>query len=569
MRLLDPMVDAHDRLRVSLTRLRERATGLPRSDWLQAPLERWLSDASAVQFHLAAPGDRPLLVAIMGGTGAGKSTLLNRLAQTDISAESFRRTFTAGSVALCRDAGHVPEGWLGLPHVTAAPHELPIRGQGGKLMVVVAGNLPVVLVDTPDLDGDQPAHHAEADRAFRWAEAAIFVVTPEKYQMTELLGYYRLAHRYALPALFVLNKCEETAVLEDYRAELAQREWEAARVFGVPRDDAAWEPPAGMGLVDLRGTLSSLKRTDGDARDAAIRRRCTDLAGRFRDQVLAPLRETRRHTEPLVSSLRLMWTPLSAVDVSAVTRQLQRRMQERSVLYLMGPERVLERITTLPSLIARLPRTFWERARGEEPLAPAERQQAGRKVPDFQQLLADQLTMVQSQIDDVLRGDPIASRAMEREPERYAATRVDPATAGAIVADELSELKRWLETYWNAAPRDTRVLQKLLKYLPGGRSVTKWSEAAPYLLAIIVAAHGAVFGPIDLIIIGGWSLATWLGERLSNEVLARTREANRRISDRFDALVREQVERVCSWLDTMAPPAATLDELEQLTQPLG
>jgi hypothetical protein len=42
------------------------------------------------------------------------------------------------------------------------------------------------LVTRPDLDGDQPAHHAQADRAFRWAEAIVFLVTPEKYQMTEL-----------------------------------------------------------------------------------------------------------------------------------------------------------------------------------------------------------------------------------------------------------------------------------------------------------------------------------------------------------------------------------------------
>ena len=76
------------------------------------------------------------------------------------------------------------------------------------------------LIDTPDLDGDQPAHHALADHVFRWAEAVVFVVTPEKYQMTELPPYYRLARRYATPALYAMNKCEESAVLEDYRRQL-------------------------------------------------------------------------------------------------------------------------------------------------------------------------------------------------------------------------------------------------------------------------------------------------------------------------------------------------------------
>jgi len=78
----------------------------------------------------------------------------------------------------------------------------------------------VTLIDTPDLDGDQPVHHAEADRVFRWGEAILFLVTPEKYQMTELLPYYRLAQRYALPAVFVMNKLEEAAVLDDF-ADLA------------------------------------------------------------------------------------------------------------------------------------------------------------------------------------------------------------------------------------------------------------------------------------------------------------------------------------------------------------
>ena len=62
------------------------------------------------------------------------------------------------------------------------------------------------------------------------------------------------------------------------------------------------------------------------------------------------------------------------------------------------------------------------------------------------------------------------------------------------------------------------LLQKLLKHLPGGEKLTQWSEAAPYLLTIVVATHHAFFGHIDLMILGGYTLATWLTERLSNEV---------------------------------------------------
>src|SRR4029077_4017657 len=137
------------------------------------------------------------------------------------------------------------------------------RGRADALVIVraplAAEAASPVVVDTPDLDGDQPAHHAQADRAFRWAHRIVFVVTPEKYQMTELLPFYRLARRYALPAVFVMNKCEEPVGLEDFAKQLASREWPDARVFVIPRDDAAYDPPAAQNLDALRNAISETK----------------------------------------------------------------------------------------------------------------------------------------------------------------------------------------------------------------------------------------------------------------------------------------------------------------------
>jgi hypothetical protein len=207
---LEPLLARLDGTLVAL------ATGLPAA--ARGAVERWRADAAAMRFHLRrGPKSGAPLLAIVGGTGTGKSTLVNRLLGRNVSAASIRRTFTSGPVAIARAASDVPEGWLGVEHVPASEAELPARGRAGTLVVVTAdapGGYPV-LVDTPDLDGDQPAHHAQADRVFRWADAVLFLVTPEKYQMTELLPYYRLAGRYALPALYVMNKCEEAAVLDD------------------------------------------------------------------------------------------------------------------------------------------------------------------------------------------------------------------------------------------------------------------------------------------------------------------------------------------------------------------
>src|SRR4051812_20615028 len=133
----------------------------------RAAVERWRSDAEALRFHLvqgatagsdasghagrrreqAAP---PPIVALIGGTGTGKSTLANRLIGRTVTAASFRRTFTAGPVALVGRGDDLPDGWLGLGHVAAQPQDLPARGQAGLLVVVELGDLqPIAAAGAP------------------------------------------------------------------------------------------------------------------------------------------------------------------------------------------------------------------------------------------------------------------------------------------------------------------------------------------------------------------------------------------------------------------------------------
>ena len=50
-----------------------------------------------------------------------------------------------------------------------------------------------------------------------------------------------------------------------------------------------------------------------------------------------------------------METPAPGVDVNPLTRALQRRLQQRSVLYLIGPGRILDRVRQVPMFLARLP----------------------------------------------------------------------------------------------------------------------------------------------------------------------------------------------------------------------
>jgi hypothetical protein len=545
-----------------------------------AAVERFRADAAALLFHLRDRGDRPPIVVILGGTGTGKSTLINRLLDADVTAASFRRTFTAGAIAIAAARHNVPRDWLAVEHV-AAP-SLTAKGEADRLIVVAHESdltRRATLVDTPDLDGDQPRHHAQAERAFRWAEAIVFLVTPEKYQMPELVPYYRLARRYAIPAMHVMNKVEQQPVVDDYRMRLGDGSGGVGgggaialpHVYAIPRDDANYEPPPDANLAAIRGVLASHPRPEAAARQEGVRYRTADLLDRFQDQILEPLSGDRRDIDRVVAMLKAMETPPAGIDVNPITRALARRLQQRSILYLIGPGRMLDRVRQVPALLARLPRTAWDlfykgkttgAGDGEEPAIP-------RDVPDFRALLAEQLGVLHSRIDDVIRATPGGERWIADDPSGYRDAIVPTERAAAIADDELAQLKSWLENRWNATPRDTAILQKVLKHLPGGEKLTQWSEAAPYLLTIVVATHHAFFGHVDLLILGGYTLATWLTERLSNEVASRTRQTNKAIADRFERLAHEQIARVIVWLDSRAPETAALEKMRKLAETLG
>jgi acetyl-CoA carboxylase carboxyltransferase component len=73
-----------------------------------------------------------------------------------------------------------------------------------------------------------------------------------------------------------------------------------------------------------------------------------------------------------------------------------------------------------------------------------------------------------------------------------------------------------------------------------------------------------MLGHLDVLVLGGYSAFTWLTEKLSNEVAARTRQTNAAIAERYETLAERQIAAATAWLDTLAPPAATLDAVATL-----
>lgn len=140
-----------------------------------------LDPATAVIEHANARlrlSSEHTIVALAGATGSGKSSLFNKLSDLEIAGVGFKRPTTSWALACAWG----PEGasdildWIGIPArqqvsrtsmLDTSSDDTNLRG--------------LVLLDLPDHDSTEVAHHLEVDRLVEYADLLVWVLDPQKY----------------------------------------------------------------------------------------------------------------------------------------------------------------------------------------------------------------------------------------------------------------------------------------------------------------------------------------------------------------------------------------------------
>ena len=127
--------------------------------------------------RLRLSGDHTV-VALAGATGSGKSSAFNALAGLDLAAIGVRRPTTSWTMACAWGADGAGEllDWLGVPKRHQVSHDsmLDTPREDRDLQ-------GLVLLDLPDHDSTEVAHHVEVDRLVKLTDMLVWVLDPQKY----------------------------------------------------------------------------------------------------------------------------------------------------------------------------------------------------------------------------------------------------------------------------------------------------------------------------------------------------------------------------------------------------
>lgn len=256
--------------------------------------------------------DAPLVAVLLGSTGAGKSSLLNGLAGRRVSPSGVTRPTTREPVLLAgpAEAGAVSGGWA-----------LGTLAREGGLEVVTDPSAPpgVALVDAPDLDSVETAHHLVADRLLHAADLCVFVTTAQRYADAAPWAFLYRARDRAIPLLVVVNRLpsdpeDRRAVLADCRRRLEEAGLGSGAAGGPLRlievlegeRDPATDGLRPAALAPLRAALEELAAGGPGHRTVRLRALRGALAGLPKQvgAVAADLDAGERHAAGLRAVVR-------------------------------------------------------------------------------------------------------------------------------------------------------------------------------------------------------------------------------------------------------------------------
>ncbi|WP_323792835.1 GTPase, partial [Nocardioides sp.] len=231
------------------------------------------------------------VVAIAGATGSGKSSTFNALTGLELSSTGVRRPTTSWASACVWGSAGAEDllQWLGIP-----PRHQSMRDSMLDAARADRALEGVVLLDLPDHDSTEVAHHLEVDRLVELADLLVWVLDPQKYADAAIHDRYLAPLRsHAGVMVVVLNHIDTVpedrrqAMVDDVRRLLDLDGLQDVPIYAVSARQ-------GIGIDDLRAQIAqrvsakklTRERIEADLRSAAGR--LQEASGTAKARTLAP-----------------------------------------------------------------------------------------------------------------------------------------------------------------------------------------------------------------------------------------------------------------------------------------